>query len=167
MSALDFYAHVATRRDVLGAGAGAHPDRWEAALGRGFLDVPGDGLLRRDYGLVEINFAPDPRGRMSCFGFGIEIHRLLHDRSPSAVPVPLSRHYGEFAPRVPFGELQAAVSALGRTAELDDVSRDMHRYRVSGSGARIHVIVDPGPHGSDDPGPAGHRAGDVWSIDVW
>ncbi|MFE3586903.1 hypothetical protein ACFXOY_05190 [Streptomyces niveus] len=167
MSALEFYAHVATRCDVLGAGMGAHPDRWEAAVGTSFLDVPGGGLLRRDYGLVEINFAPDPQGHMSCFGFGIKIQRLLYDHSPSALPAPLSREYGEFAPRVPFGELQAAVRALGHTTALDSVSRDMHRYRVSESGARIHVIADPDPYDSGDPDPAGHQVGDVWSIDVW
>ncbi|MFE9560197.1 hypothetical protein ACFYM0_03730 [Streptomyces sp. NPDC006487] len=167
MSALEFYAHVATRCDVLGAGVGAHPDSWEAVVGTGFLDVLGGGLLRRDYGLVEINFAPDPQGRMSCFGFGIKIQRLLHDQSPSTVPAPLSRDYGEFAPRVPFGALQDAVRALGHTVELDDVSRDMHCYRVAESAARIHVIVDPGPYGSGDPDPDGHQVGDVWSIEVW
>ncbi|CAM5360754.1 hypothetical protein SAVIM338S_01360 [Streptomyces avidinii] len=167
MSALEFYARVATRCDVLGAGTGAHPDGWEAAVGTDFLDVPGGGLLRRDYGLVEIDFAPDPQGRMSCSGFGIKVHRLLYGPSPSAVPAPLSRAYGEFASRVPFGELQSAVRALGHTTEIDDVSRDMHRYRVSGSGARVHVIADPDPYGSGDPDPAGHQAGDVWSIDVW
>ncbi|MFB6833604.1 hypothetical protein [Streptomyces hydrogenans] len=52
MSALDFSAHVATRSDVLDVGLGSDPDAWEVALGGQFLDVPGGGLLRRDYGLV-------------------------------------------------------------------------------------------------------------------
>ncbi|MFE2523361.1 hypothetical protein ACFXEL_03925 [Streptomyces sp. NPDC059382] len=167
MSDVDFYAHVATRCDVLGAGIGAHPDSWEAALGAQFVDVPGDGLLRRDYGLVEINFSPDQRGQMSCFGFGIKIQRLLYGESPSAVPSPLSRAHGDLTPRVQFEELRAAVLALGHTVQLDDMTRDMHRYRVSESDAHIHVIVDPDPYGSGDPDPAGHQVGDVWSIEVW
>lgn len=166
MSALDFYAHVATRCDVLGAGIGAGPDSWEAAVGAGFLDVPGRGLLRRDYGLVEVNFAPDQQGQMSCFGFGVKIQRLLYGQSSSTVPSPLAREHGVFAPRVPFVELRTAVLALGHIVERDDESRDMHRYRVSQSGARIHVIVDADPYGSDVPDPDGHQVGDIWSIDV-
>ncbi|MEU6383486.1 hypothetical protein ABZ847_07970 [Streptomyces bauhiniae] len=169
MSALEFYAHAAVRGEVLGVGLGAGPDAWEAALGATCLDVPGGGLLRRDYGLVEINFSPGRRGQMSCFGFGVKIERLLYDRSPSTVPSPLSREYGEFAPRVPFDELRTAVRALGHTIELDShsTSSDMDCYRVSASAARIHVVADPGPSGSGDPDPDGHRRGDVWSLDVW
>ncbi|WP_328303096.1 hypothetical protein OG389_34805 [Streptomyces sp. NBC_00435] len=167
MSAVDFYAHVATRCDVLGAGIGVGPDGWEAAAGADFLDVPDQGLLRRDHGLVEAGFAPDERGRMSCFGFGVKIHRLLHDQSPNTVPSPLLRTYGVFAPRVPYAELRDAVLALGHALEVDDASGDIHRYRVPGSVARVHVIADPDPYGSGDPDPDGHQMGDVWSIDVW
>ncbi|MEU8893951.1 hypothetical protein [Streptomyces sp. NPDC048442] len=171
MSALDFYAHVATRGDVLGVGLGATPDDWKAALGAEFLDVPGGGLLRRDYGLVEINFSPDQpgrRGQMSCFGFGLKIQRLLFLESSSAVPSLLAREYGDFAPRVRFEELQACILALGHTNEIDEsnTSRDMVCYRVSDSTARIHVIVDPDPYGSGDPDPNGHHEGDIWSIEL-
>ncbi|TRV75444.1 hypothetical protein FKN01_21495 [Streptomyces sp. 130] len=172
MSATNFCAHVAVGGEVLGAGLGGSPESWEAALGPAYLDVPGGGMLRRDYGLVEINFSPDlpgHPGQMSCFGFGVSIQRLLYDRSPNTVPSTLSREYGKFAPRVPFGELRAAVLALGRTIALDtqNTSRDMDCYRVSASGARIHVVADPDPYGSGEPDPSGHRRGDVWSIDVW
>ncbi|MEU2655148.1 hypothetical protein ABZ615_07470 [Streptomyces sp. NPDC007325] len=174
MSAVDFYAHVAVRGEVLGVGLGSDPEAWEAALGATYLDVPGGGLLRRDYGLVEINFSTDRPGRqgqmsMSCFGFGVKVQRLLYDRSPSTVPSPLSRKYGAFAPRVPFKDLRAAILALGHTIELDEhsASGDMDCYRVSASPARIHVVADPDPYGSGDPDPDGHQGGDVWSVDVW
>ncbi|MFD3590473.1 hypothetical protein [Streptomyces sp. NPDC058683] len=170
MPALDFYAHVATSCDVLGAGIGTDPDGWQAAVGPDFLDVPGSGLLRRDYGLVEVNFSPDQRGsqgRMSCFGFGVKIQRLLYDQSPGTVPLPLLREYGKFASRVSFEELRAAVLSLGHTVELEDTSHDMHCYRVSRSAARVHVIIDPDPYGSGDPDPDGHQVGDVWSIALW
>ncbi|MEU1489500.1 hypothetical protein ABZ456_04470 [Streptomyces sp. NPDC005776] len=169
---MDFYAHVAVRGAALGVGLGADPEAWEAALGATFLDVPGGGFLRRDYGLVEINFSPDlPRrqGQMSCFGFGVKVQRLLYGQSPTTVPPPLSREYGEFAPRVPFIELRAAILGLGHMIELDkhNTSRDMDCYRVSASAARIHVVTDPDPYGSGDPDPHGHQRGDVWSVDVW
>ncbi|MFI7316971.1 hypothetical protein [Streptomyces venezuelae] len=166
MSALGFYTHVATHGGVLGTGIGASPDSWETAVGADYLDVPEGGLLRRDYGLVEVNFSPDQQGRMSCFGFGVAIHRLIHDQSPSPVPSRLSQQFGAFAPRAPFEELRAAIVALGHTVELDQTSHDMHRYRVSDSEARIHVIVDPDPYGSGAPDPDGHQVGDVWSIGV-
>ncbi len=177
MSAVDFYAHVAVSGEVLGAGLDAAPGAWEAALGATCLDVPGDGLLRRDYGLVEIDFSPDRPGRhgqmrhgqMSCFGFGVKIQRLLYDQSPRTVPPPLLRAYGEFTPRVPFDQLRAAVLDLGRTIELDErgTPSDMDCYRVSASAARVHVVADPDPYGTGDPDPDGHQKGDVWSIDVW
>ncbi|MER6390525.1 hypothetical protein ABT236_18910 [Streptomyces sp. NPDC001523] len=68
-------------------------------------------------------------------------------QSPSTVPYPLSREYGEFASRVPFKELQAAILALGHTIELDkrNTSSDMACYRVSASAARMHVVSDPDP----------------------
>lgn len=172
MSALDFYARVATRNDILDVGLGSDPDAWEAALGGRFLDVPGDGLLRRDYGLVEINFAAQKselEGQMSCFGFGVKIQRLLYVPSADLVPPALARKYGDFAPTVRFDELQAAVLALGHTFELDtgNTSRDMDRYRVSDSAARIHVISALDPYGSGPTDPDGHQVGDVWSIDLW
>ncbi|MFD3797182.1 hypothetical protein [Streptomyces californicus] len=169
---MDFYAHVAVSGEVLGAGLDAGPDTWEAALGAEFLEVPWSGLLRRDYGLVEVNFSPDRPGRegqMSCFGYGVKVQRLLYDRSPRTVPPPLLRTYGEFTPRVPFEQLRTAVLDLGRTIELDErgTSNDMYCYRVSASAARIHVVADPDPYGPGDPDPDGHQRGDVWSIDVW
>ncbi|NEB35736.1 hypothetical protein [Streptomyces sp. SID14515] len=171
MSALDFYAHVATRGDALGAGLGADPDAWEAVLGAQCLDVPGGGLLRRDYGLVEINFSvgqPGRQGRMACFGFGVKIQPLLYVPSADMVPPALTQKHGDFATRVRFGELQAAILALGHTIELDtdNTSRDTDCYRVSDSAARIHVITDPDPYGSGAPDPDGHQVGDVWSIDL-
>ncbi|MHC5260832.1 hypothetical protein ACYSUO_23365 [Streptomyces sp. UC4497] len=172
MSALDFYAHVAARSDVLGVGVGSAPGAWEAALGGCFLDVLGGGLLRRDYGLVEVNFSseqPGLEGQMSCFGFGVKIQRLLYVPSADMVPPVLAQKYGDFAPTARFDELQATILALGHTLELgtDNTSRDMDCYRVSDSAARIHVVSDPDPYGSGIPDPDGHQVGDVWSIDVW
>ncbi|WP_331767467.1 hypothetical protein [Embleya sp. NBC_00896] len=171
MSDLDFYAHVATRSDVLGAGAGTDfgPEDWEKAVGPGYLDVPGGGSLRREYGLVTVNFLPDSRGRMSCFGFGVKVHRLMHDRSPDTVPPALSRRYGTFAPRARFEELRNAVLALGHTVELEDETIDMNRYRVSDSGTRIFVITDPDPYGDGDhdlDDPDEQQVGDIWSLDI-
>ncbi|MBT2489497.1 hypothetical protein J7E96_13420 [Streptomyces sp. ISL-96] len=169
MSDLDFYAHVATRCDVLGTGIGSDRDGWEAAVGPDYLDDPGGGLLRRDYGLVEVTFAPRPQGPMSCVAFGVKTHRLLHGQSANVVPPPLSQEYGTFAPRVRHEELRAAIRSLGRTVELEDESSDVHRYRVPESGARIFVVADPDPYGHGDhrpDEPEERQVGDVWMLDV-
>lgn len=169
MSDLDFYAHVATRCDALGAGIGSAPDEWEVAVGPDHLDVSGGGLLRRDYGLVEVTFSPTSRSPMSCTGFGVQIHRLVHDHSPSLVPTRLSQEHGGFAPRARYEELRAVILSLGCTIGPGDQSGDVHRHRVPESGARVHVIADPDPYGCgghDPDDPKEHQVGDVWSVHV-
>ncbi|MFH8564119.1 hypothetical protein [Streptomyces sp. NPDC017988] len=174
---LGFYAAFATRGEILGTGIGADPAAWEAALGPDHLDDPGEGTLRRDHGLVELSFsaAEKPLGRsssrpFSCYGISVQVHRLAHD-APTAplVPSALVREYGQFAPRVRFEELRSAILSLGCTVEPEDLSADIHRYRVPESGARVFVIDDPDPYGdghhdTDDPETA--QAGDVWALSV-
>ncbi|MFG2720585.1 hypothetical protein ACGFW5_20130 [Streptomyces sp. NPDC048416] len=165
MSDLDFYAHVATRCDVFGAGIGSSPAVWEAAVGPDYFDDPGNGPLRRDYGLVELSFS-DGESSQPCFGISVQTHRLLYG---SSVPTSLAREYGEFAPRVRFAPLRDVILSLGHTVEPDDLSGDVHRYRVTESGARIHVIADPDPYGGgnhDVDDQTIHQAGDVWGINV-
>ncbi|MEV5238367.1 hypothetical protein AB0K89_04450 [Streptomyces cinnamoneus] len=167
MSDLDFYAHVATRCDVLGSGIGSAPGAWEATVGPDFFDDPSQGLLRRDYGLVELSFS-DAEGSMSmsCFGISVQVHRLIHG---SSVPESLVREYGKFAPRARFEELRALILTLQCTVEPDDLSGDVHCYRVPESGARIFVIEDPDPYGDGDHDvhdPTIHQAGDIWALNV-
>ncbi|GAA2423946.1 hypothetical protein [Streptomyces macrosporus] len=165
MSDLDFYAHVATSCDVLGIGIGSGPDAWEATVGPDYLDDPGQGLLRRDYGLVELSFS-DADGPMTCFGISVQVHRLVHGH---CVPPSLVREYGEFTPRVRFEEVRSVILSLGCTVEPDDLSGDVHRYRVPESGARVFVIDDPDPYGDDGHGvddPEAHQAGDIWALSV-
>ncbi|MBK3524540.1 MULTISPECIES: hypothetical protein [Streptomyces] len=165
VSGPDFYAHVATRAEVLGVGIGSAPGDWEAVLGADCVDDPGKGLLRRDHGLVEISFSADG-GPLSCFGISVQAHRLIHGQG---VPPALARAYGEFAPRVRFEEVRAGILALGCTVEPDDLSGDVHRYRVPESGVRVFVVDDPDPYGDGDHDvhdPELHQAGDIWSLSV-
>ncbi|MFF4867454.1 hypothetical protein ACFY3J_38585 [Streptomyces sp. NPDC001231] len=165
MSDLDFYAHVATHRDVLAIGIGSGPGAWEATVGPDYLDDPGKKLLRRDYGLVELSFS-DADGPMSCFGISVQVHRLVHGH---CVPPSLVREYGESTPRARFEELRSMILSLGCKIEPDDLSGDVHRYRVPESGTRIFVIDDPDPFGDGDhdvDDPEIHQAGDVWALSV-
>ncbi|MFD0279258.1 hypothetical protein ACFVHB_35925 [Kitasatospora sp. NPDC127111] len=165
MPDLDFYAHVATRCDVLGVGIGSGPAEWEGTVGSDYLDDGDEGLLRRDYGLLELSFS-GAEGAVSCFGISVQVHRLIHD---ACVPPPLERTYGEFARRVRFEELRSVILSLGCTVEPDDLSGDVHRYLVPESGARVFVIADPDPYGGGDhdvDDPEIHQAGDVWALSV-
>ncbi|MGW0314100.1 hypothetical protein [Streptomyces flavidovirens] len=157
MSDLDCYAHVAARGDVLGVGIGAQPAEWEGRLGADYVDDADGGLLRRDYGLVELSFQEE-HGAWPCFGISVQVHRLRWD-TESAVPAPLRSVYGDFAPRTPFEDLVAAITRLGCSVEPDDdgTAEDFHRYRVPESGVRILVRVDAATHGP---------TGDVWKLSV-
>ncbi|GAA2231562.1 hypothetical protein [Streptomyces indiaensis] len=152
MSELDFYAHVATRGDVLGVGVGAQPADWETALGSDFLDVADGGLLRRDYGLVELSFQEED-GTWPCYGVGVQVHRLRRDTEGS-VPAALRGAYGLFAPSARFEDLASAIIGLGCTIapepDEDGTTGDIHRYRVPESGVRIFVRAD-----EDAPGQTG------------
>ncbi|UGY92783.1 hypothetical protein [Streptomyces gobiensis] len=166
---LDFYAHVATRGDVLGAGIGTQPAEWEAKLGSDYLDDRSQGIMRRDYGLVELSFQEDQDAWL-CFGISVQVHRLRQG-DVSTVPAPLRNRYGRFATRVTFDELTAVINGLGYSIEPDNdaTTRDIHRYRVPETGARIFVVADPDPYGYgevDPDEPAKQEAGDVWAINL-
>ncbi|MFJ4872635.1 hypothetical protein [Streptomyces sp. NPDC088757] len=168
MPDLDFYAHVAARGDVLGAGLSTPPAAWEAALGSDCLDDASHGLMRRDYGLVELSFE-ETGGAWSCFGISVQVHRL-GTGDASMVPPPLLHAYGHFASRVQYDDLSAAVTRLGYSIEPDNdaTTTDVHRYRVPETGTRIFVVADPDPygHGDTDPDAPGPRTGDVWSLSL-
>ncbi|MEV4740475.1 hypothetical protein [Streptomyces sp. NPDC049555] len=166
MPDVDFYAHVATHGKVLGAGIGSGPAEWEAALGPDHLDDRSEGLLRRDYGLVELSFRQEGDA-WPCFAVSVQVHRLL--QGGTSVPQPLQDAYGPFAGRLRFDELSAAIAGLGHGVEPDDdgTATDVRRYWVSGSGARIHVVADVDPYGYGDvdpDDPTEPRVGDVRSI---
>ncbi|MDT0452175.1 hypothetical protein [Streptomyces hesseae] len=169
MSDLEFYAHVATRGDVLGAGIGSPPAAWEEELGPDYADNTSAGLIGRDYGLVQLSFQED-EGIWACTDIKVRVRSLI--RGAGVVPPPLREAYGEFTHRVGFDDLRALITDLGHSVEPDDdasVTDDFHRYRVSGSGARIFVVADADPYGNGDidpDDPTEKRVGDVLYIDV-
>ncbi|MFI5706135.1 hypothetical protein ACIA78_39620 [Streptomyces xanthochromogenes] len=169
MSDLDFYAHVATRGEVLGVGIGSRPADWEAALRSSYTDNRSPGLMQRDFGLVELSFqeADGAKPDWSCFGIGVEVHRLLHG---ATVPPPLRDAYGQFSRRARFDDLSALILRAGYSIEPDndDTTEDIHRYRVPESGARIFVVADADPYGYgvDPDDPDERQVGDVFGISV-
>ncbi|MFI9238022.1 hypothetical protein [Streptomyces sp. NPDC053079] len=169
MSDLDFYAHIATRGDVLGVGIGAQSAEWEAKLGAGYLDNRSQGLISRDYGLVELLFQED-EGAWPCMSISVQVHRMVGGET--AVPQTLKDVYGDFAHRVRFDELRSQIMRLGYSIEPDNdasTTGDVNRYRVSESGARIFVVAEVDPYGCGDidPGdPTQEQVGDVWAISM-
>ncbi|MBF4138121.1 hypothetical protein [Streptomyces albidoflavus] len=169
MSDLDFYAHFATCGEVMGAGIDTQPSDWETKLGADYLDDKSYGLMRRDYGLVEVSFQED-EVNWPYFGISVQVHRLSRG-DMATVPAPLRRQYGIFAPRMKFDELAAAITSLSHSIEREEeaTTMDMRRYRVSGSGATIHVIAGVDPYGyakATADCPIEHKVGDVWSISL-
>ncbi|MFD5234807.1 hypothetical protein ACFWJ5_41260 [Streptomyces qaidamensis] len=131
---------------------------WGTTLGDDCLDTEDGGLLRRDYGLVELSFQ-DEDGAWPCFGLSVQVHRLRWD-TESSVPAPLRDAYGDFAPSTRFVDLAAAIAGLGCSVEPepepepepdeDGTAEGIRRYRVPESGMRIFVRAD-----EDDQGQSG------------
>ncbi|ROQ26051.1 hypothetical protein EDD98_5639 [Streptomyces sp. PanSC19] len=169
MSDLDFYAHFATCGEVMGAGIDTQPSDWETRLGADYLDDKSQGLMRRDYGLVEVSFQEDAEN-WPCFGISVQVHRLIRG-DMATVPAPLRHQYGNFSPRIKFEELAVAITSLSYSIEKEEeaTTTDMHRYRVSGSGATVLVIADVDPYGygsATADHPTRNEVGDVWSISL-
>ncbi|MFH8350314.1 hypothetical protein [Streptomyces sp. NPDC018045] len=169
MSDLEFYARLAVRGDVLGAGIGSQPAEWEQRLGPDYYDNASPGLLSRDYGLVELSFQEDG-GEWPCFGINVRVRSLI--RGADVVPQKIKEMYGKFTHRVKIDELSGLVSTMGCSVESDNdasVTDGFHRYRVSGTGARIFVVADADPYGRGDidpDDPMEKQVGDVISINL-
>ncbi|MEU3889128.1 hypothetical protein [Streptomyces sp. NPDC029041] len=141
-------------------GIGARPAEWEAVLGTDFLDVEDRGLLRRDYGLVELSFQEDD-GAWPCFRVSVQVHRLRQG-TESSVPAALRSVYGAFTATPSFEDLAPAIAERGCSveAETDEngTAGDIHRYRVPESGVRIFVCAD-----EED---AQGQSGEIWRLSV-
>ncbi|MFJ8750206.1 hypothetical protein ACIREO_12860 [Streptomyces sp. NPDC102441] len=166
MHDLAFYAHVAACGEVLGVGIGSQPAEWKTALGGDYLDIESQGLLRRDYGLVELSFQQE-EGSWTCFGISVQVHRLRLDTA-AQVPAALQHRYGPFSPRARFDKLSAEITDQGYVIETDNdaATTDIHRYKVLGSGVRILVVAESSPASTDSGFFEGTRAGDVHRLSV-
>ncbi|SDX09539.1 hypothetical protein SAMN05421504_102293 [Amycolatopsis xylanica] len=159
MTDLDFYARAVVDGTVMGLGQDSLPEDWEDRLGVNYVDDVRKGLMRRDFGLVEVSFQR-VRGIWRCFGVGIQVHRL--DRGVEAVvPAPVRAEFGEFGSPVGFAGVDAAVARMGgRLESANDGGSTYHDQFLSAStNARVHVVAQV-----DDPGVGGTSVGDVWSI---
>ncbi|MEU9194479.1 hypothetical protein [Streptomyces hundungensis] len=167
MSDLDFYAGVAMRGDVLGAGVGTGAAGWEAKLGGDYVDNRSAGSFGRNYGILELVFVfQESENAWTCAGITVQTHRLLHGASD--VPRNLEQTYGEFAQRVKFDDLRSLISRSGYSVEAEaSATSDIRQYRVPESGARIFVVAEVDPYGGSGTDPDaldGEQVGDVWSI---
>ncbi|MEU8268617.1 hypothetical protein AB0B89_15785 [Sphaerisporangium sp. NPDC049002] len=162
MTELAFYVTALTTGTVLGLRIGSRAEEVERVLGPDFLDDPGRGTLRRDYGLVEFGFERD-HGWM-CRVISIQVHRLAGQQGDT-VPTRLREKYGSFAPYVPYEILAPALASYGYTTHIDRQESPYPGLRVlqvDQTGTEIVVVADKEAERAG--GRPGH--GDVWSISL-
>ncbi|WP_181871013.1 hypothetical protein [Sphaerisporangium album] len=156
-----FYATALTTGTVLGLGIGSRVEDVERILGPDFLDDPGRGTLRRDYGLVEFGFEHDHG--WTCRVISIQVHRLAC-QGDDTVPAALREKYGSFAPFVRYESLAPALAAQGYTTHIDweDPHAGFRVLQVDQTGTEIVVVAD------EEADRTGERPGygDVWSISL-
>ncbi|HEV2635377.1 MAG TPA: hypothetical protein VGX23_09545 [Actinocrinis sp.] len=151
-----FYRDFAATGEVLGCSTDSSPEAWAAALGPRFADDRVKKRLRRDYGLIEVNFFRVD-GVWGCFSVSVQAHRLGWGEE-AAVPEPLVAAYGPFPARVAAADLLAELEAAGSPAARVPGREIFH---VPSSNVHLYLAeqgADSGQSGSV------LRKGDVWSL---
>ncbi|MGW4631251.1 hypothetical protein [Nocardia sp. NPDC004415] len=154
----EFLAEVVVSDSILGLQNGASVSSVDEMMGDSVFreEIHRKGAwMRRDYGLVEMNFNPDAERLWVCFGVHLRVHRL---RWGTAIPRPIAERVPDIPGEVRFVELCAAVKPLGELRVRQDRVYDDSRRYVSESGAEVVVVSGDsgGAVGSDQ----------VWSVDL-
>ncbi|MFI6419404.1 hypothetical protein ACIBG6_18680 [Streptomyces sp. NPDC050842] len=81
MTGVEFLATVITTGELHGLRIGSTLDEVDRAFRHPFVDVVGEegAWLRRDYGLVEFAFNPEPEPEWVMATASIQLHRLASD----------------------------------------------------------------------------------------
>ncbi|MFE3544421.1 colicin immunity domain-containing protein [Nocardia sp. NPDC059177] len=116
---------------------------------------PKKSWMRRDYGLVELNFNPDPARTWTCFGVHVRVHRLQWG---VGIPEPIVDRVSSVPREVRFTDLTVGLGEADRlTVRPDRDFADSMTFRSS-SGAEVVVTTDDSQS---------RRVPDlVWSIDL-
>ncbi|MFJ5712815.1 MULTISPECIES: hypothetical protein [unclassified Streptomyces] len=161
MTGVSFLASFLATGELHGIGIGSGLADVDRAFRHPFVDVVGDEgeWLRRDYGLVEFAFNPEPDWVVATAT--VQLHRLASDDDLAGA---WARSTGiEFPRYVSWEELWDEVSRAHDAPELR--IRDQGgflEYRALRSNVSVLVVDDKDEE-------RGRRVGDgdVWSLDLW
>ncbi|MEV7369744.1 hypothetical protein AB0O51_02460 [Streptomyces sp. NPDC090301] len=161
MTGVEFLASFLTTGELHGLRIGSTLEEVDRTLRHPFVDVVGEERewLRRDYGLVEFAFNPEPEWVMATAS--IQLHRLASD---DELAQTWARSTGvEFSRYTSWKELHDELSRTHGIPELKITDQGgILQYRAASSNVSV-LVVD----GEDEE--RGYRVGngDVWSLDLW
>ncbi|MGA5216923.1 hypothetical protein ACPCAE_12730 [Streptomyces cinereoruber] len=163
MTGVEFLASFLATGELHGLRVGSTLAEVDRALRHPFVDVVGEegAWLRRDYGLVEFAFNPEPGPEWVVATATIQLHRLAPDDGPAR---SWARSTGVGFPRyTSWEELRDALSRTHGVPELKVTDQGgFLQYRAASSHVSV-LVVDDGDEERGDR--VGH--GDVWSLDLW
>ncbi|MFE7597487.1 hypothetical protein [Streptomyces sp. NPDC057494] len=163
MNGVEFLASFLTTGELHGLRIGATLEEVDRTLRHRFVDVVGEGgeWLRRDYGLVEFAFNPEPGPEWVMATATIQLHRLASDEDLARA---WARSMGvEFPRYTSWEELRDELSRAQGVPELKITDQGgFLQYRAAFSNVSV-LVVDA----EDEE--RGYRVGngDVWSLDLW
>ncbi|MEV7671107.1 hypothetical protein [Streptomyces sp. NPDC088752] len=165
MTGVEFLASFLTTGELYGLRVGSTLDEVDRALPHPFVDVVGEegAWLRRDYGLVEFAFNPEPGSGSEWVvaTVTVQLHRLASDEDLTRA---WARSTGVDFPRyTSWEELRDELSRTHGIPELKVTDQGgFLQYRAASSNVSVLVVDDGGEE-------RGHRVGDgdVWSLDLW
>ncbi|MFE7585617.1 hypothetical protein ACFU5Y_29080 [Streptomyces gardneri] len=163
MTGAEFLASFITTGEVHGLRIGAPLDEVDRAFRHPFVDVVGEERewLRRDYGLLEFAFNPEPEPEWVMATASIQLHRLASDDDLARA---WARSTGvEFLRYTSWEELRDELSRTQGVPDLKITDQGgFLQYRAASSNVSV-IVVD------DEDEERGYRVGngDVWSLDLW
>ncbi|WP_411070844.1 hypothetical protein [Streptomyces sp. cmx-4-25] len=167
MTGVESLASFLTTGELYGLRVGSTLDEVDRALPHPFVDVVGEegAWLRRDYGLVEFAFNPEPDpgpgAEWVVATVTIQLHRLASD---DGLAQAWARSTGVAFPRyTSWEELREELSRTHGIPELKVTDQGgFLQYRAASSNVSVLVL-------DDEDEERGYRVGDgdVWSLDLW
>ncbi|MFE5294806.1 hypothetical protein [Streptomyces sp. NPDC056632] len=167
MTGMEFLASFLTTGELYGLGVGSTLDEVDRALPHPFVDVVGEEgeWLRRDYGLVEFAFTPEPdpgpASEWLVATVTVQLHRLASDDDLACA---WERSMGVAFPRyTSWEELREELSRTHGIPELKVTDQGgFLQYRAASSNVSVLVVDDRDEERGERVGD-----GDVWSLDLW
>lgn len=159
MTGAEFIAAFLAAGSLRGLRPGSAVAEADLALPVDFIEEndPG-GMLRRDYGLVELYFSGEPTRVLT--GGSLELHRLPGD--PALAAEWSSATGVDFAPYTPWAEVKGAIATAGLDEAALECTPQGDYLEYRNPGTRVSVLVVHGEDERDDW--PGHE--DVWSVSL-
>nr|WSX49380.1 hypothetical protein OG409_10700 [Streptomyces sp. NBC_00974] len=159
MTGPEFIAAFLAAGSLRGLRTGSAVAQADLALPVDFIEEDGPGgMLRRDYGLIELYFSGEPDRVLT--GGSLELHRLPGD--PVLAAEWSSATGVDFAPYTAWSEVEGALAAAGLAVGALECTTQGDYLEYRNPDTKVSVLVVDGEDERDDW--PGH--GDLWSVSL-